>query len=108
MAFVEKWLEAFNARDRDALKDLIDDEFLYVRHQSGNDITKDQMVDIWSKDGPRPERKHFRVIYENDEVAVTHQFMDFPSGAKEAVMMVMLLKDGKLSRMETGATPINS
>lgn len=48
------------------------------------------------------------MIYENDDIAVTHQFMDFPSGAREAVMMVMLLKDGKLTRMETGATPMDS
>jgi ketosteroid isomerase-like protein len=108
MAFVEDWLKAFNARDRDALAELIDDEFVYVRHQSGNDIAKEEMVNIWSKEGPRPERRDFRVIYENDAVAVTHQFMDFPSGAREAVMMVMLLKNGKLVRMETGATPMNS
>ena len=108
MAFVENWLKAFNARDRDTLTQLIDDDFVYVRHQSGNDIAKEEMVNIWSKEGPRPERKNFRVIYENDDIAVTHQFMDFPSGAREAVMMVMLLKDGKLARMETGATPMDS
>ncbi len=108
MAFTENWLEAFNNRDRVALTELIDEEFVYVRHQSGNDITKEEMVNIWSKEGPRPVRREFRVIYENQDIAVTHQFMDFPSGAKEAVMMVMLLKDGKLIRMETGATPMGS
>ncbi len=106
MAFVANWLEAFNKRDRAALAEMIHDDFTYVRHQSGNDIAKEEMVNIWSKDGPRPVRRDFRVIYENDDVAVTHQFMDFPGGAKEAVMMVMLLKDGKLIRMETGATPM--
>ena len=108
MAFIENWLEAFNNRDRVALTELIDDEFVYVRHQSGNDITKEEMVNIWSKEGPRPVRREFRVIYENEDIAVTHQFMDFPSGATEAVMMVMLLRDGKLIKMETGATPMDS
>ncbi len=108
MAFVENWLEAFNNRDRVALTELIDDEFVYVRHQSGNDITKEAMVNIWSKEGPRPERRDFRVVYENEDIAVTHQFMHFPSGDIEAVMMVMLLNDGKLIRMETGATPMPS
>ena len=108
MAFVENWLKAFNSRDRDALAELIDDNFVYVRHQSGKDIAKEEMVSIWSTDGPRPERRNFRIIYENDDVAVTHQFMDFPSGDTEAVMMVMLLKKGKLIRMETGATPMPS
>ncbi len=108
MPFSENWLKAYNARDRDALAALIDDDFVYVRHQSGKDIAKEEMVSIWSKEGPRPERRNFRVIYENDDVAVTHQFIDFPSGDTEAVMMVMLLENGKLIRMETGATPMPS
>ena len=108
MSFSENWLKAFNSRDRDALEELIDDDFVYVRHQSGNDIAKEAMVNIWSKDGPRPERRNFRVVYENEDVAVTHQFMHFPSGDIEAVMMVMLLENGKLIRMETGATPMPS
>ena len=108
MAFAENWLRAFNARDRDQLVELIDDDFVFVRHQSGKDILKDEMADIWSADGPRPERRNYRVIYENDDIVVSHQFMNFPSGAKEAVMVVMLLKNGKLVRMETGATPISS
>lgn len=108
MTFSEKWLRAFNARDREALAALIDDEFVFVRHLSGKDIRKDEMVEIWSKEGPRPVRRNYRVIYENDDIAVTHQFMDFPSGSKEAVMVVMLLKNGKLVRMETGATPLPS
>ena len=108
MSFVENWLNAFNARDKDALTELIDDDFVFVRHQSGSNIEKDEMVNIWSKEGPRPVRRDFRVVYENDDVAITHQFMDFPSGSTESVMMVMLLKDGKVFRMETGATPMSS
>ena len=108
MSFSQNWLEAYNSRDREALAELIDDDFVYVRHQSGKDITKEEMVNIWSKQGPRPERRNFRVVYENDELAVTHQFIDFPSGDTEAVMMVMLLENGRLIRMETGATPMSS
>ena len=44
------------------------------------------------------------VIYENDDIVVTHRFIDFPSGDKEAVLGVMNLKNGKGIRMETGAT----
>ena len=106
MTFSESWLKAYESRDRDALAELIDDDFVYVRHQFGSGINKEEMVNIWSKDGPRPERRNFRIIYENDEVAVSHQHIDFPSGDKEAVMMVMLLRNGKLIRMETGATPM--
>jgi hypothetical protein len=108
MTFAESWLKAFESRDRQALAELIDDDFVYVRHQGGNDIEKEEMVNIWSKSGPRPVRRNYRIIYENDDVAVSHQFMDFPSGDKESVIVVMLLKDGKLARMETGATPLPS
>ena len=39
---------------------------------------------------------------------VTHRFIDFPSGDKEAVLGVINLKNGKGIRMETGATPMPS
>jgi hypothetical protein len=35
MSFTEKWDKAFDAKDRDALAALLDDEFVFVRHQSG-------------------------------------------------------------------------
>ena len=108
MKFSEKWKRAFEFRDRKALDDMIDDDFLYVRHQSGDTIAKEKMVNIWSSEGPRPERRDYRIVYENDDIVVSHQFMDFPSGDKEAVLIVMLLRDGKLVRMETGATPMPS
>lgn len=107
MAFSEQWKAAYEQRDRDALESLIAPDFVYVRHQSGSDITKDKMVDIWSSTGTRPERRNYRVIYENEDVCISHQFIDFPSGDKEAVLVVMLLRGGKLCRMETGATPIS-
>jgi hypothetical protein len=34
--------------------------------------------------------------------------MNFPDGTSEAVMVVNQLKDGKVIRVETGATPIAS
>jgi hypothetical protein len=37
---------------------------------------------------------------------VTHRFIDFQSGDKEAVLGVMTLKNGKGMKMETGATPM--
>jgi hypothetical protein len=106
--FGARWLEAYESRDRDALEELIDDDFVYVRHQSGKEIVKEEMLNIWSTDGPRPKRRNYRIIYENDDIAVSHQFIDFPSGDKEAVMVVMLLRNGKVIRMETGATPMPS
>jgi hypothetical protein len=37
---------------------------------------------------------------------VEHSFMKFPDGSSEAVLVVNHLKDGKIIRTETGATPI--
>jgi hypothetical protein len=108
MKFPEKWQSAFDQRDRAAFQDLIVDEFCYVRHQSGGEIAKEEMINIWTSDGPRPIRRDYRVVYENDDILVTHSFMEFPSGGREAVMVVMLVKNGKLIRMETGATSLSS
>ena len=108
MSFVEKWDKAFDARDRDALAALLDDEFVFVRHQSGKEIPKEDMLNMWTSDGPRVVLNNYRVIYENDDIVVTHRFVDFPSGDKEAVLGVINLKNGKGIRMETGATPMPS
>ena len=47
-----------------------------------------------------------RCLYENDEIMVEHSFMKFPDGTSEAVLVVNHIKDGKIIRVETGATPI--
>ena len=47
-----------------------------------------------------------RCLYENDDILVTHAFVTFPNGTKDAVMMVHMKKDGLLWRTETGSTPI--
>ena len=108
MSFTEKWDKTFESRDRDVLSELLDDDFVFVRHQSGREMTKKDMLNLWSSDGSRPETKNLRIIYENDDNLVTHRFIDFPSGDKEAVLGVMLLKNGKGIKMETGATPMPS
>ncbi len=47
-----------------------------------------------------------RCLYENEDILVMHNVMVFPDGTKEAVMVVHTLKDGKIFKTETGATPI--
>ena len=48
-----------------------------------------------------------RCVYENADILVQHAFISYSDDTKEAVMMVAILMDGKIIRMETGATPIN-
>ena len=47
MSFTEKWDKALDSRDRDALAELLDDEFVFVRHQSGKEIPKEDMLNKW-------------------------------------------------------------
>ena len=47
-----------------------------------------------------------RCIYENNDILVQHAFMSYPDDSREAVMLVAMLKDGKIISMETGATPL--
>ena len=47
-----------------------------------------------------------RCLYENEEVLVIHQFIDFPDGSREALLMMHTLRNGKIVRTETGATPL--
>ena len=47
-----------------------------------------------------------RCIYENDDILIMHTVATFPNGDREAVLASCLLKDGKIWRQETGATPL--
>jgi hypothetical protein len=47
-----------------------------------------------------------RCIYENHDILVVHSVNDYPDGTREAVLAAYTLKDGKITRLETGATPL--
>ncbi len=49
--------------------------------------------------------KH-RCIYENDDIIVEHQIINYGLGYREALMLVNQLKDGLMWRTESGATPL--
>ena len=40
MSYTEKWDRAFETRDRDTLSELLDDEFVFVRHQTCTEMSK--------------------------------------------------------------------
>lgn len=48
-----------------------------------------------------------RCVYENDDILVEHSFMSYPDDTREAVMMIALKKDGKIIKVETGATSLD-
>ena len=104
MAMIQKFFDAWNDKDKNSVESMVDDDFVMTSHAQGAKMSKQDMLG-WL-DEPQAKTDNFRIVYENDEIAVVHQFMEFPSGDKEAVMMVYEIKNGKLFSMETGATPI--
>jgi hypothetical protein len=53
-----------------------------------------------------PPSQKQRCVYENAEICVYHAFNRFPSGDVEGTMMILMLRDGKCYRVETGSTNI--
>ena len=47
-----------------------------------------------------------RLVYENDDILVVHNFISYPDDTKEAVMIVSMIKDGQIIDMKTGYTPM--
>ncbi|WP_347832573.1 hypothetical protein [uncultured Planktomarina sp.] len=47
-----------------------------------------------------------RLVYENDDILVVHNFISYPDNTKEAVMISSMIKDGQIIHMETGTTPL--
>jgi hypothetical protein len=88
---------------------LLHDEFQFVRHQSGTTMDKAAMADLirGMVASGRMAVHDQRCLYENEDILVEHSVMDFPDGTREAVLHVHMLKDGKIIRTETGATPVS-
>jgi hypothetical protein len=48
-----------------------------------------------------------RCVCKNDDDLVRHSFMSSPYGTREAVMLIAMIKDGKITRLDTGATSLD-
>jgi hypothetical protein len=97
-----------NAQDLEKYVGHLHDDFQFVRNQSRTNLDKAAMADMIRRmvaSGGMAVHEE-RCLYENDDILVEHSIMDFPDGTREAVMHVHLLKDGKIIRTETGATPV--
>ena len=108
MPFFEIWLKGVEERDADALIGLLHEDFEFVRHQSGASLNKAQMSEIMRQmvsNNVVPKAR--RCLYENEEVSVSHGIMNFPDGTTEAILRFDLLKDGKMTKSETGAILIS-
>ena len=52
MSFHEKMRKVSDEKNVQALDQLLDDDFFFIRHQSGKEINKQEMIDIILDDGP--------------------------------------------------------
>ena len=106
MSLFKKWWDAANSKDRTKMAELLDDDFIFARHNNGEEQDKSQFLDVMLtgvRDKMASENR--RLIYENEDIVVSHSILDGPSG-RNAVMLVRLVKDGKFIRAETETTRI--
>lgn len=109
MSIFEKLQRATEARDAEGYIDLMANDCVFVRHQSGEIMNRDEVAAMLRKmmapgGATMGDR---RCIYENDDILVVHSINDYPDGTREAVLAAYNLKDGKITRLETGATPLS-
>ena len=104
MSIIEKYSAAMKNKDEAVMNEILHDDFKFTMHKSGNTLSKADMIK-WAMSGDIKQRDS-RIIYENDEVGIHHAFVTFDDGNVEAVMAVYKYQDGKISTLETGATPM--
>jgi ketosteroid isomerase-like protein len=106
MGLLQAYIDAWSSGNAEAIAELIHDDFVFDPHVGGVTMGKSDLVGFVGNDMVRGE--HERVLYENDEVGVMHSIAHFANGsASEAVLSFARFKDGKIVRMETGATPLS-
>lgn len=106
MPIFDSMNDAVENRDADAYLDLFAEDAVFVRHQTGTQMTKSDFGNMIRKMTASDDMNmgSRRKIYENDDILVVHSINEYPDGTREAVLMACLLADGKITRVETGAT----
>jgi hypothetical protein len=103
MSLVQKLTDAQEKQDLKAYNEVLSEVYYWVRHSTGEHIPRDELSKwLISDDATKAESS--RIIYENDEIGVAHYFISFKDGSRQAVLVVYIIKDGKIIRSETGAT----
>ena len=82
---------------------MVSEDYVWVKHSTGEEIPRDELSK-WLISPDAPKTESCRIIYENNEIGVAHYFISFKDGSRQAVLVVYIIKDGKIIRSETGAT----
>ena len=104
MSILEKYSAAIANKDETTMNELLHDDFKFTMHKSGNTLGKSDVIKLAMSGDIKQDKT--RVVYENDEIGIHHSFVTFDDGNVEAVMAVYKYKDGKITSLETGATPM--
>ena len=109
MGLYNSYKQAMEENDVTAYLSLLHDDFKVVFHKSGNTFSKEEwasmVTDMMAND--KFIQESTRCVYENDDILVEHSFMSYPDDTREAVMMIALKRDGKIIKVETGATSLD-
>ena len=105
MSVVQKLFDAQNNQDIKAYNEVVSENYVWVKHSTGEEIPRDELSK-WLISPDARKWENARIIYENDEIGVAHYFVSFKDGSRQAVLVVYIIKDGKIIRSETGATNI--
>ena len=105
MSVIQKLFDAQNNQDIKAYNEVVSEDYVWVKHSTGEEIPRDELSK-WLISPDAPKTENTRIIYENDEIGVAHFFVSFKDDSRQAVLVVYIIKDGKIIRSETGATNI--
>ena len=109
MKLHDKLEQTIANRDVDAYLDLLHEDFTVTFHKSGNSFSKEEWASMVTEMLANEKFIHesSRCVYENDDILIQHNFMSYPDDTREAVMLVAMLKEGKIVKLETGATSLD-
>lgn len=108
MSIYEKRKKATDEKNADAWIEALHEDFVMVSHQDGTTKTKDEFSEMirYFISSDDFSTRDDRCLFENDEAMVEHLMIDYPDGTTEAVLTFCTIREGKVVRMETGATLI--
>ena len=89
------WNEGFANKDSSGLAEVLTDDFRFVSET--RDWGKQETLDWTAEGGFQTAMDNLEVLYENDDVAVTHHSANSTLGGG-VVMALYKKKDGKISR----------
>ena len=105
----DKYKKFWEEGDIDAFTSIIHADIEIITHSTGGVIDYDLWMErISAVVLSDAYAENIRCLYENDGIMVVHQITNAANGSRDAVMYVFTKEYGMLTRLETGATPLQA